>query len=59
MTLDIDIAHALVTGIVIFVVVYAVEHTSLLAGASRIKRVIIGALTVFVAVLLIDLVWPV
>ena len=56
--MDINVAHVVVTALVIFVVVYAAEHVGPLRNASRVKRALVVGGLVFVAMLLLNILWP-
>jgi hypothetical protein len=56
--MSIDLPHMLATGLVIFVVVWAVEHTGMLNGASKLKRALITFASLFVVLFLLNLIWP-
>lgn len=56
--MSINVPHILVTAAVIAAIVYGVEHTPMLAGASRGKRALITGVAVFVVLFIINLLWP-
>ncbi len=53
-----SISHIIVTALILFGAIYALERTSLLQNASRPMRAAIFALIVFVVMSIINMVWP-
>ena len=56
--MDLDLSRIIVTVLVIFVTVMAVERTSFAKTASRPKRALIACIIVFVVMFVLNMIWP-
>lgn len=56
--MDIDIVHAVVTGLVVFAAVFAVQRSGYLGRMSRAMRILAVVAVVVVVMLLLDFIWP-
>ena len=56
--MEFDWPHMAVTAVIIGVVVYIVNHTGSLAEASKGKRTLVTFVILFVALLILNLLWP-
>lgn len=56
--MTLDIPHMLATMVIIFVVVYGLEHASLMQGASKLKRSLTVFIVLFIALTSLNMVWP-
>lgn len=53
-----DIPHMVVTAIIIGVVVYAINHMAQFENMTRGRKSLLTFVVLFVALLLLNLVWP-
>lgn len=53
-----DITHMIATAVIIFVVVYATSHTAMFEHMSKGRRAVITGAILFVALLMLNLIWP-
>ena len=56
--MDIDLAHAIVTGLVVFAAVFAVQRSGYLGRMSRAMRIVAVIALVVVVMLALDFIWP-
>ncbi len=56
--MDPNVPHIIATGLLVFSLVFAVEHSGLLRDASRAKRAIVTGTVVFLAMFILNLLWP-
>lgn len=54
----INIPHIVVSAALMALTPYCVEHTSMLAGASRRKRALVTGAAVFLVLVVLNLIWP-
>ena len=53
-----DIPHMIATMVTIFVVIWGLNQTSLLENKSKGRRILITFAVLFVALVILNLVWP-
>ncbi|UMA63593.1 hypothetical protein LVO79_11145 [Roseivivax marinus] len=53
-----DIPHMIVTAIIIFFVVWLVQHTAMFEGMTRRKRSLVLFGILFVLLFILNLLWP-
>ena len=53
-----DIPHAIATAAIIFAVLWGLDHTSALGNMSKGKKTLVKFLVLFVAIFILNLVWP-
>jgi len=53
-----DIPHMVVSAVIIFIVFWAVNNLSVFEGMTKRRRSLVMAGIVFVAILLLNIVWP-
>ena len=53
-----DIPHMIATAIIIFVVVWGLNQTSLLENKSKGRKTLVTFVVLFVALMILNLVWP-
>lgn len=54
----IDWPHAIVTAIILLIILYGLEHSGILDGASKTKRALTIGIVVFVILFVFNLIWP-
>lgn len=55
---NIDLPRTLVTVAAIFATLYALERTPVIKGASKGKRFVLNAISLFIVLMIINLLWP-
>ena len=53
-----DIPHMVISAVIVFIVIWAVNNLSALENMTKRRRSLIMAATTFVAILLLNIVWP-
>lgn len=53
-----DWAHMAATAVIIGLVVYLVNHSGKLDGASKGKKAVITAVAIFIPLFILNLIWP-
>lgn len=53
-----DIAHILVTGVIVYVVLWTVNQMEMFANASKGRRTFLIFLVIFIPLFILNLVWP-
>ena len=53
-----DIPHMIATAIIIFVVVWGLNQTALLENKSKGRKTLITFVVLFIALMILNLVWP-
>ena len=53
-----DIPHMIATAIIIFVVVWGLNQTSLLENKSKGRKTLATFVVLFVALMILNLIWP-
>ena len=56
--MSLDIPHALVTAAIIFGVLWVVNHTAAFENMAKGKKTLAMFLVLFVAIFILNLVWP-
>lgn len=56
--MSIDIPHAILTAIIIFVVLWGLDQTSVLDSMSKGRKTLVKFIVLFVALFILNLVWP-
>ena len=56
--MNFDWPHMLVTGLLIFVLITVLDKATFYTSASKGKRLVILAVSLFVVLLILNLVWP-
>ena len=56
--MNIDFPHMIATVVLIFVAVLLIHRTSLYKNGSRLKRFAIVGITLFIVLLVLNLIWP-
>lgn len=56
--MSLDIPHAIVTAVIIFAVLWGLDHTTALGDMSKGKKTFVKFLVLFVAIFVLNLVWP-
>ena len=53
-----DIPHMIATAIIIFVVIWGLDRTSMLGDMSKGKKTLVKFAVLFVALMILNLIWP-
>lgn len=53
-----DVPHMIATALIIFAVIWGVDHTSLFGRLRKGRRTLIKLVLLFVLILVLNLVWP-
>jgi len=53
-----DVPHMLATGLIVFAVIWLVDHTSAFENASKGRKTLFKVIGVFVAIVILNIVWP-
>ena len=53
-----DIPHMIATAIIIFIVVWGFDQTSMFENMEKKKKTIIKVSTLFVVIFILNLIWP-
>ncbi len=56
--MTVDIPHAIATGLVIFAVIWLVEHASPFENLTKGRKTLITAVALFVLLFILNIVWP-
>ena len=56
--MSLDIPHILATAVIIFLVLWGLDNTSVLGNMSKGKRTFTKFLVLFIALFILNLVWP-
>jgi hypothetical protein len=56
--MTLDIPHMIATALIIFIVVWGLDQTTLLEQMSKRRRTLIKLGVLFVVILILNLVWP-
>ena len=56
--MNLDLAHALVTAVVIFAVIWGLDQTSAFEKMPKGRKFLIKFVVLFAALLVVNLVWP-
>lgn len=53
-----DIPHMIATAIIIFVIIWGVNHSSAFEGMTKGKKTLVQFLALFVVLFILNLLWP-
>ena len=56
--MSLDIPHMIASAVIIFVVVYGINHMAMFEDMSKRKKALVTFGILFVALLMLNLVWP-
>ncbi len=56
--MEFNIPHIIVTAVLVFTVVFLIEHSGIVRDTSRVKRALVIGGVIFLTMLLLNLLWP-
>ncbi len=53
-----DIPHMIATGLLVFAVIWFIDHSSAFGGAAKGRKTLFKFIGIFVVIFILNLVWP-